>query len=174
MNNLKENIMSVNFLQIESDLIANFNSYAQGLDTKDWSMVRNCFADGVFIDYGEISAPTGDPLVQRRADDWLLNLQMAINGFDMTKHFITNHRVVYNDNQVSCSAYLVADHVIFANPEISIVGPDEVATVIGEYTNYYELVDDQWKICKSELDVHWSRGNIDLFGQAVAKAMGQL
>ena len=50
-----------NQLQIRNALIDNYNNYAQGLDSKDWPLVRACFADKVFIDYGSISAATGDP-----------------------------------------------------------------------------------------------------------------
>jgi hypothetical protein len=165
---------SENNLLIRNALIDNYNSYAEGLDSKNWSMVRACFADEVLIDYGAISAPTGDPEVPRRADDWLKNLQGVINGFDITRHAITNHRFSISAEQISCRAYLRADHVIFANPEMPIVGSEEVVTVVGEYTNHYAQLDGQWKICKSELVVNWSEGNIALFVTATERAMAQL
>ncbi|WP_101758042.1 nuclear transport factor 2 family protein [Oceanicoccus sp. KOV_DT_Chl] len=162
-----------NFLQLESDFRANYNAYAQGLDTKNWDLVRSCFADEIYIDYGFISAPTGAPEVPRRADDWLMQLQMAINGFDITRHTITNHRLTVDGESLSCTAYLIADHIIFPDPEVHIIGPENIATVVGEYKNNYKKVDGLWKISKSALDVHWSSGNIELFDQAVAKAMSQ-
>lgn len=157
-------------LEISSALIRNYNEYAQGLDSKDWQLVRNCFADQVYIDYGNISAPTGDPAVPREADDWLKILQSVINGFDITRHTITNHRVNMTDGQVSCMAYLIADHVIFADPEVPLVGDQDVVTVVGEYTNWYEKTGDSWKICKSQLVVNWSSGNIALLAEANKRA----
>ena len=59
-------------------MIDSFNLYAEGLDSKNWPMVRNCFADEVFIDYGEISAATGSPDQARPADDWMKHLQSVI------------------------------------------------------------------------------------------------
>jgi len=159
-----------NALAIRNALVDNYNNYAQGLDTKDWPLVRSCFADQVLIDYGSISAPTGDPAVPRLADDWLQVLQSVINGFDITRHTITNHRVSITDSRVSCSAYLTADHVIFANPDLPIVSDEEVVTVVGEYTNDYQLDADGWKICKSQLVVNWSSGNIALFETAAERA----
>ena len=76
-------------------------------------MVRDCFADQVFIDYGSISDPTGSPDVGRDADEWLKVLQGVINGFDITRHAISNHRVTISDGVVNCRAYLSADHIIF-------------------------------------------------------------
>ncbi len=154
---------------IRNALIDNYNNYAQGLDSKNWPLVRTCFADEVLIDYGSISAPTGDPAVPRRADDWLKILQSVINGFDITRHTITNHRVVIADTGISCRAYLCADHVIIPNPEMPIVGDQDVVTVVGEYTNYYRQIDGDWKICKSELVVNYSRGNIALFTTATER-----
>tara|TARA_R110002073_G_scaffold6066_6_gene36615 strand:+ start:568 stop:1080 length:513 start_codon:yes stop_codon:yes gene_type:complete len=160
-----------NTLIIRHALIDNYNRYAEGLDSKNWPMVRACFADEVLIDYGAISAPTGDPAVPRRADDWMKNLQGVINGFDITRHTITNHRVSISGEQVSCRAYLRADHVIFANPDMPAIGPEEMVTVVGEYTNHYTQLDGVWKICKSELLVNWSEGNISLLATATERAL---
>jgi hypothetical protein len=154
-------------------LIDNYNNYAQGLDSKDWPRVRACFADEIFIDYGSLSAPSGDPAVPRRADDWMGYLQGVINGFDITRHTITNHRFSISGTQVNCRAYLIADHIIFPNPEMPIVGGQDVVTVVGEYTNHYQQVDGDWKICKSELVVNWSTGNIALFTAATERVLAQ-
>ena len=162
-----------NRLQVSAALIDNYNNYAQGLDSKDWPLVRACFADEVLIDYGSISAPTGDPAIPRRADAWLKNLQGVINGFDITRHTITNHRISFAGKQVSCRAYLTADHVIFPNPELPVVGAGDVVTVVGEYTNHYARIEGEWKICKSELVVNWSSGNLALFVAATERALAQ-
>ena len=161
-------------LVIRNALIDNYNHYAQGLDSKDWDMVRRCFADQVLIDYGPISAPTGDPSEPRAADDWLKILQGVINGFDITRHTITNHRVIISDSVGSCTAYLTADHVIFENPEVPLVGDQDIVVVVGEYTNFYEQVGDSWKICKSQLVVNWTSGNVALLGTAMERAAAQL
>ncbi len=158
---------------IRQALIDNYNNYAEGLDSKNWPMVRACFADEVLIDYGAISAPTGDPAVPRRADDWLKILQGVINGFDITRHAITNHRFLASEGRVSCRAYLRADHVIFANPEDPAIGPEEVVVVVGEYTNHYVQSDGGWQICKSELVVNWFEGNLNLLATATERALAQ-
>lgn len=161
---------AIESLEIRNGMIDSYNRYAQGLDTKDWALVRRCFADQVFIDYGSISDPTGSPDVARNSDDWMQQLQAVINGFDITRHAITNHRPVITDSELSCTAYLVADHVIFANPELPIITPEEVVTVTGEYTNWYERHGDEWKICRSKLVVNYSGGNLALLGQAMERA----
>lgn len=152
--------------------IANYNAYAEGLDSKDWGKVRSCFADEVFIDYGVIVDPDGDPRIAKRADDWVEQLQRNIGGFDMTRHTISNHRVMTLDGaSPSCTAYLVADHVIFPDSDFPIARAEDIATVVGEYTNHYKLVDNVWKIYRSKLDIHWSTGNIELFAQAVERRL---
>ncbi len=167
MSSMEKNLL------IRNALIDNYNNYAEGLDSKNWPMVRACFADEVLIDYGSLSAASGDPAVPRRADDWMGYLRGVINGFDITRHCITNHRVVISDTEVSCRAYLSADHVIIPDPEMPIVGDQDVVTVVGEYTNYYKQIDGDWKICKSELAVNYSRGNIALFVAATERVLAQ-
>ena len=154
-------------------LAENYSLYGQGLDSKDWSLVSSCFAERVSIDYGTISDPTGSPDVPRIAADWLEVLQSVINGFDVTRHTITNHRFSFADGQVSCRAYLVADHVIFPDPAVPLVSDDDVATVVGEYTNHYERTLQGWKISRSKLEIHYSRGNLDLFGTAAERVAEQ-
>ena len=156
---------------IKNALIDNYNHYAEGLDSKNWPMARACFADEVLIDYGAISAPTGDPAVPRRADDWLVILQGVINGFDITRHAITNHRFFDSGDLLCCRAYLRADHVIFSNPEMPLVSAEEMVTVVGEYSNHYRQIEGVWKICKSELRVDWTEGNLTLLATATERAM---
>ena len=79
------------------------------------------------------------------------------------RHAITNHRFVFSDDEISCRAYLSADHVKFADAAMPILGPDDVVTVVGEYCNHYKSIDGAWKICRSELVVNWSVGNMALF-----------
>ena len=147
-----------------------YNAYAEGLDSKNWAMVRQCFADEVYIDYGATSAATGSPDEPRKADDWIPVLQSVINGFDFTQHTITNHRFSRDGERIVCRAYMTADHVILANPAFTQATADEVATVVGEYTNTCEHTADGWKIVSSRLDMAWSRGNAELFVDAVTRA----
>jgi hypothetical protein len=164
---------SAEFLQIQSDVIGNYNDYAEGLDSKKWPLVRSCFADEFLIDYGSLSAPSGPPDVPRRAEDWIQNLQSVINGFDITRHTITNHRVTVVDGQIKGRAYLIADHVIFPNPGESLITDQDVVTVVGEYTNHYQMIGGTLKIIKSELAVHWSSGNAELFTAATENVANQ-
>lgn len=167
--------MSTESLIIRNALIDSYNDYAEGLDSKNWTLVRSCFADEVIIDYGELSAATGAPDEPRRADDWMLYLKGVINGFDITRHLISNHRVTISDSDISCRAYLAADHVIFANPAIPVARAEDIVTVVGEYNNHYANIDGAWKIVRSQLDVHYTHGNMALFEESakrVAAAAG--
>ena len=162
MSDAHQQLQQLQQLQIRNALIDNYNAYAEGLDSKNWPLVRACFSDEIYIDYGPISEPTGPASVPRRADDWLLLLQSVINRFDITRHTITNHRVTIDGDSVSCRAYLIADHVKFDPAMGPHVADENVVTVVGEYNNYYRQEGGQWKICRSELVVNWSRGNMGL------------
>lgn len=147
-----------------------YNAYAEGVDSKNWELVRQCFADTIYVDYGATSAATGSPDDPRNADDWVAVVRSVIDGFDFTRHTITNHRFRREGERIVCRAYLTADHVILANPDEPAAAPDQIATVVGEYTNTCELGDHGWKICKSRLEMQWSRGNGSLFAEAMARA----
>jgi enoyl-CoA hydratase/carnithine racemase len=159
---------------IRNHLLDSYSRYAQGLDSQNWEMVRACFADEILIDYGELSISSGPPEVPRRADDWMASLQRVINGFDVTRHAITNHRMHIDESGgVSCRAYLSADHVIYPDSEARVISAEDVVTVVGEYNNYYEQIEGLWKIVKSELKVDWTIGHGDLLEVAVERAEGR-
>ena len=150
-------------LVIRNALIDNYTNDAAGLDSKNWDVVRSCFMDDIYIDYGALSASTGAPDEPRKADDWMVYLRSVIDKFDITRHAITNHRVAISDELVRCRAYLCADHVKFQDPSVTVANADDVATVVGEYANAYVLDNGVWKISRSQLVVHYSTGNLALF-----------
>lgn len=165
--------MSNTEADIRNALIDSFNQYAEGIDSKDWNLVRACFADQVVVDYGDLSASLGEPGVPVAADDWVAAVKGVISGFDITRHAITNHRFDLASPPVCARAYLSADHVIFADPAVPVVQPDNVVTLVGEYTNYYELIEGNWKIVRSALAGDWTAGNADLLQEAVDRASGK-
>jgi hypothetical protein len=151
-------------VSVRAALLDSFHRYAEGLDTKNWPMVRACFADEILIDYGAISAPTGSPDVPRRADDWMLLLQGVIHAFDRTRHAMSNARFDITPERVNCRIYVCADHVVYPDPT-RIIGPQDVVTVVGEYSNDFRRIDGAWKIVFSRLDVWWTTGNVALLGR---------
>ena len=165
--------MSESETAIRNAIIDSFNRYAEGVDSKNWTLVRSCFADQVVVDYGDLSASLGEPGVPVSADDWVSAVRGVISGFDVTRHAITNHRFDLAAQPVCARAYLDADHVIFADPEIQVVQPENVVTLVGEYTNYYELQDGCWKIVRSALTSDWTSGNVELLQEAVDRASCQ-
>ncbi len=157
-------------LALRAAMIDNYNRYAEGLDTKNWPLVRSCFCDEILIDYGQISAPTGAPDVPRRADDWMAVLQGVINGFDFTRHAITNHRFELSPRGLRCRAYLSAGHVIYPDVNAPSVGPEDIVTVVGEYCNTYSFEGGDCRICASELHVSHTEGNVALLAMAMERA----
>jgi hypothetical protein len=150
------------------ELVDNYNAYAEGLDTRNWAMVRSCFADSVIIDYGDLEA--GEARAWP-ADDWVAHIQAVLSGFDATHHSITNHRLSLQDDRPECRAYLVADHVILKQPAVAEAGPDDICTVVGEYHNHYERdTDGILRIVYSSLRVKWSSGNPAVFATAAERA----
>lgn len=156
--------------QTRCEIIDVYNAYGEGIDSKNWSLVRSCFADEVHIDYGETGAATGGSGALRQADDWMLALQSVINGFDVTRHTISNHRFRETQDGIECRAYLTAEHIIFNDPAINYATADEVAIVVGQYTNVCRHSESGWKICSSKLVTEYSQGNIGLFALAGERA----
>jgi hypothetical protein len=160
-------------VQTRFALIENYNNYAEGLDSKNWPLVRSCFAEQVCIDYGNIDITGVAAGTARVSDDWVKHLQSVINGFDITQHMITNHRFGMDGDTPFCRAYMSADHVIFDDPTNTELTPAEQCRVVGQYTNYYVLEGGAWRIFRSQLEPRFSSGNAGLFPVAIARAADQ-
>ena len=158
-------------LEERAAIIDVYNAYAEGVDTKNWAMVRNCFADEVMIDY-QPGAHDRDPNVPWPADEWVGGIKAVINGFDITRHIIANHRFERDGDAVICRAYLTADHIIWKHgePEEPNAAPDELSRVVGEYTNRCQNIDGAWKVVASRLTVTYSTGPDELFVTAMQRA----
>lgn len=156
--------------QTRCEIIDVYHAYGEGIDSKNWPLVRGCFADEIYIDYGDTGADTGGKGALRRASDWMLALQSVINGFDITRHTMSNFRFSDAPMGLECRAYLTADHIVFADPDSNYAAENQVATVVGEYTNVFSGTGDGWKIVSSKLDTHYSRGNLQLFAVAGERA----
>ena len=156
--------------QQRCEIIDVYNAYAECIDTKNWPMVRACFADEVVLDYGGVNPAAGDPDLPRLADDWMPVLQSVINGFDRTRHIISNFRFRARDEGIECRAYLQADHLILEEGQATAARPDQVVTVVGEYTNVFAPLDGAWKIVRSKLAMEYTTGNDALFITAAQRA----
>lgn len=156
--------------QQRCEIIDVYNAYAEGIDTKNWPLVRSCFADEVFLDYGEVNPASGDAEKPRPADDWIPVLQSVINGFDLTRHIISNHRFRACEEGVECRAYLHADHLILDEGQVTAATPEQVVTVVGEYTNVFRRDAGGWKIVRSRLAMGYATGNESLFAVAAGRA----
>ena len=159
--------------QKRCEIIDVYNAYAEGIDTKNWTMVRDCFADEVILDYGEVNPAAGDPNTPRQADDWIPVLQSVINGFDLTRHIISNHRFRDTEEGIECRAYLYADHLILEEGQLDAARPEQIITVVGEYTNVFRQDGERWKIVRSKLAMSYATGNQALFVEAATRAAAQ-
>lgn len=65
--------------------------YATGIDTRDWVLLRTCFADDIDAEYGEI--PGRGVLQWRDGDAITAWMEQAHAAIDRTLHRITNVRV---------------------------------------------------------------------------------
>lgn len=62
--------------------------YATGLDMRDWTTFRSCFADEIEVDF--TSAFGGEPR-HVTADRWTEAARRTMSGLRATQHMITNH-----------------------------------------------------------------------------------
>ena len=142
--------------------------YAQGIDTRDFALLRSIFTDEVTMDFEDYGGP---PVQTLKADDWVRAVETLISGLDATQHVMTNPIVdvdVDADTAV-CRMYMKAEHFL-KNDQ----GNFDFA-IGGYYVDRLKRIDGRWLITAVTLKLFWSRGNrhiMTLAAERGAKRLG--
>src|SRR5262245_28969903 len=81
--------------------------YATGIDRRDWTLFRSCFADEVELDFTSWS---GGEVRRTDADEWVAGVAAVLSGFDATQHISSNHVHTIAGDRATCVSYMIAHH----------------------------------------------------------------
>src|SRR5260370_39593849 len=87
--------------------------YSTGVDGKDWTLFRTCFADPLNADFTStgVPAPRTFPL-----DTWIRVVQKTLSPYRVTQHFNSNVIIKVNADEATPVVYLKARHFPLADP----------------------------------------------------------
>jgi len=137
--------------------------YAQGIDTKDWPLLRSIFTDEITMDFFDYS---GGPPVTLSADVWIDNVKVLMTGLDSTQHVMTNPIVDVNGDTATCRMYMKAEHFL-QNSQ----GSYDYA-IGGYYIDELIKLDGRWTIKAVTLKLFWQRGNRNIMN--LARKIGEV
>lgn len=131
--------------------------YATGLDFRDWTTFRSCFADEIEVDFTSLFG--GSP---RRvsAERWTESARRTVSGLTATQHMITNHVITVDGDRALCIAYVQAQHYLPNDKG------DSTQTMGGYYTNHFIRTPEGWRIRACKLTLTWTTGNWHIFALA--------
>ena len=131
--------------------------YAQGIDTKDFALLRSIFTDEITMDFRDYS---GTPPVTLDADLWVSTVESLMLGLDSTQHVMTNPIVDVDGDNATCRMYMKAEHFL-QNSE----GSFDYA-IGGYYIDELVRLGGHWKIKAVTLKLFWQRGNRNIMNLA--------
>ncbi len=142
----------------DADVCTTLYRFAQGIDLREWDLLRSVFAEEITVDY--TSYRGGAPTVMA-ADDWVAKAQRRFATMTATQHSMTNPRVEGTDDQATCRMYVEAHHVAVIDDR------EEHCRIGGEYRDELRLIDGAWLVTTLRLDVRWYQGNRDVLNLPV-------
>ena len=131
--------------------------YATGLDFRDWTTFRSCFADEIEVDFTSLFGGTPRTV---SADRWTESARKTVSGLQATQHMITNHVITVDGDRALCVAYVQAQHYLPNDKG------DSTQTMGGFYTNHFIRTPAGWKIRACKLTLTWTTGNWHIFNLA--------
>lgn len=117
------------------EIFERLDRYAIAVDERDFSAVRDTFADDAHLDYSEFGGPAGS------AAEVVAWLEKVLAHIGATQHHITTRAVAVIGDEASSRAYVW-------NP-MMVAGPsgDEVSMAVGgEYRDTWRRTPRGWRI----------------------------
>lgn len=117
--------------------------YAQGIDRRDWDLVRSCFAPDAYVKGSSFEGPR---------EEYLSTLFAGVERFPVTMHFIGNQDRRLDGDTAWTETYLIAHH--FADPA------GEVESIVLGVRYHDQLArqgDGTWAITRRDVHADWRR-----------------
>ncbi len=130
------------------------DTYARGIDDRDWDLVNSVFTDEAFLDYTAFGGPKGP------CDDVIAWVQDMLTSFVMSQHLITNRLITIDGDDAVSSAELLA---IMGMPGKE-PGKMSMMHTGGQYNDRLVRTSDGWKIAKRTCDRGWLASAPDASG----------
>jgi len=121
-------------------------TYAKGVDTRNWDLVRSCFVPDAFIEGSRATASL---------DEYLADLIPGVEYFPTTMHFMGNQYVDVDGDEGEVETYAVAFH--WKAPQAGAA--DTANLVVG--VRYHDSVvrnGEGWLIARRHVDPDWRVG----------------
>ena len=129
---------------------ASLYAFAEGIDTRDWSLLEAQFTDPFELDY---SSHRPGSLGTVRPGEWVARARRRFETMTATQHSMSNPRVEVDGDTARCRMYVVAWHVA------EIDGVTAWCTIGGEYDDHLVHADGRWLISRLELRRRWTVGD---------------
>lgn len=125
--------------------------YAQGIDTRDFALLRTCYTDEIEMDF----SPTvvGMTRTHFRADEWVEMVSRFHSQFDGTEHILVPEGIDVDGDSARCYAVMHASHF----KRDAKGSPHHL--IAGSYDMTFMRTADGWKMSKASQVVRWVEGN---------------
>ena len=91
-------------------------------------------------------------------DEIMGKIERTLGGLSASQHIISNHQVMVDGKNATCSCYLHAQHTLHGTE-----GGDNYV-MAGRYIDKLSQVDDEWRITERQLILDWVEGNPNVLG----------
>ena len=133
-------------------IIKTIQSYAFGVDFRDWDLFGSIFTDPFDVDLTSLGLK--NPAI--RVAEWVDIVRSGLSGYKGTQHLLSNFRINLDDDRASTIVYFQATHYL-PNDQ-----GDNHNTLAGYYNHTLTRTAQGWKIRKLVLNVVWTEGNYGL------------
>ena len=138
--------------------------YAQGIDTRDFPLLRSCYTDEIEMDF----SPTVEmDRTHYTVDEWVEMVGKFHSQFDGTEHILVPESIDVNGDAARCYAVMHASHF----KRDAKGSPHHL--ISGCYDMTFTRTADGWKISQASQVVRWVEGNWHNHAQAIKTLQDQ-
>ena len=128
--------------------------YCQGVDRRDWLLVRSCFSERHHHKHGPFEGAL---------DEFIAFASNTLSHVKVSQHSLSNFIITVSDDGLSAQSEVnfTAVHLIEASVTeeltFTIEGKDTDWTVLGNYSDQWVYEDERWLIIKRTASQNWQR-----------------
>jgi hypothetical protein len=123
------------------------DTYAVGIDTRDWALLASCCTPDAVLDYTAYGGPKGS--VQEGVD-WIAK---AMSHIAVSQHLVTNVRISLDGDTATSHCYLFSPLAADSKE-----GDRRTFLVGGYYDDRLRRTDDGWRLEERVAGPSWSYG----------------
>lgn len=150
------------YLTDRAELTDVIGQYCFGMDTRDWTLYRDCWTDDMSVDLIELSGSEAG-ISTIKTDDWVDAIKAFFSEIPLSQHLKKPVKFEIDGDSATVLSIMQGKHWMPNRKG------DVLSTNVGYYRDRFVRTERGWKMFALKELIHWHEGNVYVSSNGQAK-----